>query len=76
MKTPSRVWHALRDLRFSPKEAEVIATIYKAAKERDASTPPWTIAHRVCANLGYSPAIWHEDLTRAFAENAKELMHA
>ncbi len=75
MKRPMDVRFGLRRLRFSPKDSEEIAGIYRALVEGERDIAPWGIANIVCARKGLNPEIWHEDLTKVFAER-KSLVRA
>lgn len=75
MKRPIDVWFALRRERFSPKDANQIAGIFKQMSEDERDLKPWAIATAVCARTGMHPEIWHERLTTIFSE-AKELSRA
>ncbi len=75
MKRSIDVWHELRRERFSPKDAEKIAGIYKQMSDDERDFKPWGIATAVCARTGLHPEIWHERLTVIFSE-AKELSRA
>lgn len=75
MKAPVRVWFALRELGFSHADSDQIAGIFKQMAESGKDYKPWAVAHAVCGRTGLSPAVWHEALTRAFAE-PKELINS
>lgn len=73
MKRPIDVWFGLRELRFTPADAERISKKYKAIVEDRGDMRPWGIAHIICVQEGLNPEIWHESLTKVFAER-KELI--
>lgn len=75
MKRPIDVWFGLRELRFSPADAEKISKKYRAIVESGRDVKPWGIANIICAQEGLTPEIWHEPLTKVFAER-KELSRA
>lgn len=73
MRRPIDVWFELRRLRFAPKDAERIAKKYEAIVNDRGDMRAWGIANIICAQECLTPEIWHEPLTKVFAER-KELV--
>lgn len=69
LKKPIRVWHELRRMRFSLKEAERIAQHFKRLAEDERDFSAAYIATAVCAKENLSLEIWHEKFVEAFVES-------
>lgn len=73
MRRAMDVYWSLRGERFSERDAQAIAAIYRERVE--ARSTPRYIATVVCARTGLTPEHWHDKLTEIFKER-KELSRA